>query len=167
MHLASLQMEDTMSIEQLKKQQVFEFLRPDQIDSLSDTAEFMKLKAGESVYRRGDKADYLYVMLSGEVVLRLRGANGFSIPIDELTESGSMFGACISPSIETCALTAQCEQDTELLKIEKSALKRLLDDDPRMGYAIQSRIAEIYFRRYVEAMRKLQVIVMNIPIELD
>jgi CRP-like cAMP-binding protein len=156
-----------MFSEQLKKHQVFGFLRPDQIDSLSNAAEVIKLKAGESVYNRGDKADSLYVVLSGEVALRLSGMDGVSILIDQLTEGGSMFGACISPSINTCILKAQCEQDTELLKIEKAVLKRLLDEDPRMGYAIQSKIAEIYFKRYVEAMRKLQAIVMNIPIQLD
>jgi hypothetical protein len=34
-----------------------------------------------------------------------------------------------------------------------------------MGYAIQSKISEIYFRRYVEAMNKLQAIIMNIPLQ--
>jgi CRP-like cAMP-binding protein len=153
-----------MMVRQFNKEQVFGFLRPDQIDSLSNKAEVIKLEAGQPAYRRGDSADFLYVVLRGEVTLRLSGKDGVSVLVDQLTKPGSMFGACISPSIETCVLTAQCEQDTELLKIEKSALKQLLDDDPRMGYAIQSRIAEIYFNRYVEAMRKLQAVVMNIPI---
>jgi CRP-like cAMP-binding protein len=156
-----------MNILQFNKEQVFEFLRPDQIDSLSDKAEVIKLEAGRSVYQRGDRAEFLYVVLSGEVALRLPGRDGINILVDQLTKPGSMFGACISPSIDTCVLTAQCEQNTELLKIEKSALKQLLEEDPRMGYAIQSRIAEIYFNRYVEAMRKLQAIVMNIPIQSD
>ena len=43
----------------------------------------------------------------------------------------------------------------------------LLDDDPRMGYAIQSKISQIYFKRYVEATNKLQAIVMNLPLEAD
>ena len=73
MYLAYVDVETTMTIEQLKKQQVFEFLRPDQIDSLSNTAEVIRLAAGQSVYRRGDKADYLYVILSGEVALRMGG----------------------------------------------------------------------------------------------
>jgi len=156
-----------MIIEQFKRKQLFEFLRPDQIDSLSNTAEVIKLKSGQSVYQKGDKADFLYVVLSGQVALRLPGMDGVSILIEQLTESGSMFGCCISPSIDSCVLTAQCEQDTEILKIEKSTLEKLLDDDPRMGYAIQSKIAEIYFNRYVETMRKLQAIVLNIPIESD
>ena len=59
----------------------------------------------------------------------------------------------------------QCTEDSELLKIGAVSLKRLLDDDPRMGYTIQSKISEIYFRRYIETMRKLQSIVMNIPLE--
>lgn len=44
-------------------------------------------------------------------------------------------------------------------------MRNLLDDDPRMGYAIQSNISEIYFNRYIETMKKLQSIVMNIPLE--
>ena len=48
-----------------------------------------------------------------------------------------------------------------------SVLKKLLEDDPRMGYAIQSKISEVYFKRYLDAMRKLQAIVMNIPFERE
>jgi CRP-like cAMP-binding protein len=157
-------MERLMNVRQFTKEQVFEFLRPDEIDSLSNRAEVIRLEAGQLVYQKGDRADFLYVVLRGAVALRLPGRDGVTVLIDQLTKPGSMFGACTSPSIETCVLTAQCEQDTELLRIEKSALKQLLDDDPRMGYAIQSKISEIYFKRYIETMRQLQAIIMNIPI---
>ena len=40
-----------------------------------------------------------------------------------------------------------------------------MDEDLMMGYALQTRISEIYFNRYIETMKKLQAIVMNIPIE--
>ena len=51
------------------------------------------------------------------------------------------------------------------LKIEASTLKKLLDDDLVMGYALQSMISRIYFTRYVETMNKLQAIVQSIPLE--
>ena len=53
----------------------------------------------------------------------------------------------------------------KLLKIKASTLKKLMDDDLVMGYAVQTAISQIYFKRYIETMNKLQAIVMNIPIE--
>jgi CRP-like cAMP-binding protein len=156
-----------MPVETLKREEVFEFLRPDQVDALSNAAEVLRLKAGEPVYYQGEQADSLYVMLSGEIALRLPGQAGVSILIDQLSERGAMFGSSLSFRIGTYALTAQCVEDSELLRVRTSVLKKLLDEDPRMGYAIQSKISEVYFKRYLEAMRKLQAIVMNIPLAQD
>jgi len=154
-----------MAVETLRKEEVFEFLRPEQMDALSSAAEVVRLKAGEAVYLRGQKADSLYVLLAGEVALKLPGKAGVSIVIDQLSEKGTMFGSSLSFRIGSYAATAQCMENTELLRLRTSVLKQLLDDDPRMGYALQSKISEIYFRRYLEAMRKLQAIVMNLPLE--
>ena len=46
-----------------------------------------------------------------------------------------------------------------------SALRGIMEEDPRIGYFIQSRISQIYFKRYIEIMKKLQAIIMNIPVE--
>ena len=40
-----------------------------------------------------------------------------------------------------------------------------MDQDLLMGYTIQTQISRIYFNRYIETMKKLQSIVMNLPIE--
>jgi CRP-like cAMP-binding protein len=106
------------------------------------------------------------VILEGQITLRLPGKGNVSIVIDQL-EKGAMFGSCVCLTRESYALTAQCTEPTELLKIETKVLKTLMDDDPMMGYATQSRISEIYFGRYIETMKKLQAIVMNIPVETD
>jgi CRP-like cAMP-binding protein len=155
-----------MAIERLKGQEIFSFLRPEQVDVLSDTAEVIKLKTGQVVYTKGEKADNFYVVLSGEVALRLPGRAGVRILIDELTD-GTMFGSCVCLDLDSYFCTAQCAKDSELLEIRTAALKQLLDDDPKMGYAIQSRISQIYFKRYMETMKKLQAIIMNIPIETE
>jgi CRP-like cAMP-binding protein len=155
-----------MALARLKREEVFDFLRPEQVNALSEGAEVVKFKAGDTVYEKGEKAKFFYIVLSGQVSLRLPGKGGVSILIDELTH-GSMFGSCISFAIDTYVLTAQCTERTELLKIRAAALKQLLDDDPRMGYAIQSRISQIYFERYVEAVKKLQAIISTLPFEAD
>jgi CRP-like cAMP-binding protein len=150
----------------LTAQEVFEFLHPDQVHAISETADKISCRAGETVYERGAKAEYFFTVLKGGVALRMPGKSGVSIVIEQLTK-GAMFGSCVCFSRDSYALTAQCTEDSELLKIKGSVLKRLMDDDLMMGYGLQTRISEIYFNRYVDTMNKLQAIVVNIPIESD
>jgi CRP-like cAMP-binding protein len=133
---------------------------------LSNAADVVEYKAGDTVYYRGKRAEHLYVVLEGEVSLRLPGKGGISIPID-LATPGVMFGACQCFEIETYATTAQCTQDSRLMKIRAEVLLHLMDKDLPMGYAIERHISHIYFERYLETMGKLQAIVMNLPIEAD
>jgi len=152
--------------EPVKAQDVFEFLRPEQVHSISDASERIRYKAGDTVYQKGAKGDYLYTILKGQVALRLPGKSGTNILIDQLIK-GAFFGSCVCFHRDTYALTAQCTEDSELLRIEGSALKELMEKDLMLGYYLQSKLSEIYFSRYIETMKKLQAIVMNIPIEPD
>lgn len=154
-----------MTVERLKRQDIFRLLRPEQVDLLSEAADATKFKAGEMIYSRGARADHFYIVLKGQVSLRLPGKReGLSVLIDELGE-GDMFGGCVSSALDTYVLNAQCTKKSEILVLSVSALKRIMDEDPRIGYIIQSGISKIYFRRYIEIMEKLQSIVMNIPVE--
>jgi CRP-like cAMP-binding protein len=153
-----------MLVEMLEQKHVFEFLTPRQINALSEASEVMKLKTGQAVYEKGEKADYFYVVLTGEVELRLPGKGSASILIDSVAK-GAMFGSCLFFSLSSYFCIAQCAKESELLRIHTAALKKILDDDPRMGYAVQSRISQIYFSRYMETMKKLQAVVLEMPTE--
>lgn len=150
--------------ERLIAQEVFGFLRPEQVHAISEASEKVMYKAGDIVYEKGAKADHFYTILDGEITLRLPGRGSVNIVIDQLNK-GAMFGSCVCFRSETYALTAQATEDSELLKIDSAALKGLMDNDLMMGYALATRLSEIYFGRYIETMEKLQAIVMNIPIE--
>ncbi len=152
--------------ERMGSQDVFGFLRPEQIDVLSDAADVVDYKEGDTVYYHGQKAAHMYVVLDGEVSLRLPGKGGISIPIDEAT-TGVIFGNCECFGIDTYSTTAQCTKNSKLMKLESAALRHLMDEDLLMGYVIQRRISQIYFNRYLETMRKLQAIVMNLPIDTE
>jgi CRP-like cAMP-binding protein len=153
-----------MAVERLDGHEVFQYLRPDQIRAISDAARAVEYRAGESVYEKGAKADYFFVVLDGQVSLRLPGKAGVSIQIDELTK-GAMFGSCVCFHLVNYSLTAQCTSDSRLLKIDSATLKELMDQDLLMGYTIQTQISRVYFTRYIETMKKLQSIVMNLPLE--
>ena len=153
-------------VESLNTQEVFQFLRPDQVKAISEASETIRCLAGETVYERGAKADHFFTILEGEVALRLPGRDNFSIIIDQLARK-AMFGACVCFNRDSYALTAQCVEDSVLLKTQNAVLKKLMDEDLMLGYRLQTRISEIYFNRYNETMKKLQSIVMNLPLEVD
>jgi CRP-like cAMP-binding protein len=121
-----------MARERLEGQGVFQFLRPEQIKAISDVAEVVTLRAGDTVYRKDARADFFYVVLDGQVSLRLPGQSGVSIQIDELTK-GAMFGSCVCFQLVNYSLNAQCTSDSKLLKIESATLKELMDGDLLMG----------------------------------
>ena len=143
-----------MPTTQLMSHDVFQYLRPDQINVISSAAEEITLDAGAFVFRSGEPAEDFFVLLEGQVRLRLPRPDGGSTLIDEVSE-GAVFGSCVCFQIDTYLLNAQCTQDSRLLQINAKTLKRLMDADLVMGYAVQSLISRVYFRRYVETMEKL------------
>lgn len=153
-----------MPATQLKSHEVFQFLRPEQVDAISSAAEEITLSTGTPVFLRGEPADYFYVVLKGQVTLYLPGPDGTRAVIDEVTQ-GAIFGSCVCFQIDTYMLDALGTKDSRLLKIKAKTLKKLLDEDLVMGYAIQTLVSRVYFKRYVETMRKLQAIVQSIPYE--
>jgi CRP-like cAMP-binding protein len=150
--------------ETLRSQDVFGQMLPEQVDAISNVSQPIQLKAGENVYQRGQQADSIYVVLEGQVTLRLPGKGGVAVPIDQVTRGG-MFGACMCFDIPEYSTTAQCTEDSRVMKIDAAALRRLMDEDHRIGFGIQRRMAAVYIHRYHDTMRKLQSIVMNLPIE--
>ena len=154
-----------MAVDRLERQEVFQFLRPDQVMKISDAATVVEFGAGETIYRQGEKAKFFYVVLDGQVGLRMPGKEGVSLQVDELTR-GAMFGSCVCFQLVDYSVTAQCTTDAKLLRLDAAKLKELMDEDLVMGYAIQTQISRIYFTRYLDTMKKLQSIVMNLPVEV-
>ncbi len=153
-----------MHFERLEGQEVFQFLRPEQVKAISDVAEVVEFQAGDTIYEKDSPAEFFYVVLEGQVSLRLPGQSGVSLQVDELTK-GAMFGSCVCFQLVDYALNAQCTTDARLLKIESATLKELMDGDLVLGYTIQTQISRIYFHRYIDTMKKLQSIVLNLPLE--
>jgi CRP-like cAMP-binding protein len=144
--------------------EVFRYLSPRQIDAISSAAEVITRAAGDTVYYMGTPATHVYVLLHGQVALRLPGREGVSLLIDQL-DAGALFGSCLCVDLDTYYLTAQCLTEVELMRVEAALLRRLMEEDLPMGFALQTHISKIYFKRYVDTMKKLQSIVMCMPLE--
>lgn len=155
-----------MATNQLLGHDLFHLLRPDQVQTISDMAERISCAAGETIFRRGEKAEYIFIVMAGQVALRLPGQAGVSLLIDQPAK-GAVFGSCVCFQLDSYTLTAQCIEDSELLKIQAEALKKVMSEDLAVGYAVQTLISRVYFQRYIDTMQKLQAILANIPVEAN
>jgi CRP-like cAMP-binding protein len=153
-----------MTTTQMVGHDLFQFLRPDQVHAISEASEEIVLKNGDRVFRRGDSAEFFFIVLEGQVALRLPSKVGVSLLIDEVSR-GEVFGSCICFQIDTYTLDARCTADSKLLKIRASTLKGLMDEDPVMGYALQTFISRVYFKRYIDTTQKLQAVFRTMPVE--
>lgn len=92
-----------------------------------------RLTAGEVLFRQGDKADALYLLLEGELKL---------VEIDKLQVCEQLFGEISFFSPEGArTLTAQCVTSCVVLSIEESVFKQLYFQNPRFAFQVSNLIA--------------------------
>jgi len=153
-----------MEVTEQQAQELFCFLRADKVAILNNSAEPVSFKAGDTVYEEGSPATYMYVVISGKVALLKPRDDSINVRVNEICK-GELFGVCVCLGVDAYTTTAQCSEDAWLLRIETDVLKRLMDEDCAMGYALQTQIARIYFGRYANTMQRLGAILTNVSIE--
>jgi CRP/FNR family cyclic AMP-dependent transcriptional regulator len=92
-----------------------------------------KKKAGELLFRQGDEAQHLYILVEGRVDFAEIGAS---------VGPGEMFGeiAFFAPERRR-TLTARCGTDCVLLSIDQSTVRQLYFQNPGFGFEIVGLIA--------------------------
>jgi CRP-like cAMP-binding protein len=152
-----------MAMEKLEKHELFRLLSPKDMGRLSNASGLVKLKEGDTVCSEGIPASHLFILIKGRVELRRATRGGPSFLVDDLIE-GSIFGVSALTGTDRYLLNAECVEDSEVLKIEGKVLRQILDENPVVGYATQRRISQIFFKRYVDAMERLETVVRAIPL---
>ena len=148
-------------MEKLEKHELFGLLSPADIGRLSNVSGLVKLKEGDKICSEGIPASHLFILIKGRVELRRPTRGGHSFLVDDLIE-GSIFGISSLTGTDRYLLNAECVKDSEVLKIEGKVLRQILDENPVVGYATQRRISQIFYKRYVDAMERLQTVVQAI-----
>ncbi len=146
-----------MPIEKLEKHEIFGLLNPTQIKRLSAVSGVSKLKEGDKIYSEGVPASHVFILLKGRVELKRPAKEKPGLPIDDITP-GNIFGVSSLMGIDRYLLSAECMEDSEVLRIESKVLRQVLDENPLVGYVLQQRLSKIFFKRYLYAMDWIQTL---------
>ena len=119
---------------------LFSGLTAEQLRLLAFGAESIRFPAGREIYREGAAADCAYVIVQGRVVL-YRDSNGEAIAVSRLGE-GAILGE-LALVAETKRLTyAAAETDVELIRLNRSLFRRILEEYPEAAAALHRRLTE-------------------------
>jgi CRP-like cAMP-binding protein len=146
----------------LKGHEFFRNLGMEEVEEVRGFSEQRTFEKEARIYAHAEKADRVYLLLEGSVLLRLPPRNGDTKLIIAKVEKGEFFG--ISPLLgsERYAVDALCAEKTEVLAIEAGSLQRMLAEDCVAGFVIMSEVAKAYFDRYTELLQKLQSVVSGL-----
>jgi len=134
----------------LRSSEMFHELTEDELDRLLPLCSIDFYRTGTEMFCEGDQCRNLQTLKSGKVALETELALSRSsterATIDVLS-AGSSF--CWSALMEphTLTSTGRCLEDTEIIAIDGSRLKALLDGNPQLGYKVASNLVKIVARR--------------------
>ena len=103
---------------------------------------------GATVYKAGDKADDIYIIVSGRIEHALEPSVNARRPVQTLGP-GDVFGwAALMDKFPHRLAAATAMEPTEIVRINGDELLRLLESDPDAGDVVMSRFATMITRDY-------------------
>ena len=148
----------------LKGHSLFSNFGIEEVNQISGFSEKKRYRKHDLVFEYGEKANYVFVLLQGSVLLQLPAKpEEFRIIISKVT-AGELFGLSSLLGSEHYILEAQCVELADILVIDAKKFRNLLETDSTAGFIIMNEVASTYFNRYVEILNRFQGIVTHIPL---
>lgn len=134
-----------------------EGMDPEMIYELAKHASLRQFKAGEYIFRQGEKAGHVYLLESGKVELELFSAPGGPLVVQSV-EAGQVLGwSWLIAPYDWC-FDARVVEPTELIELDATYLRELIDRDHHVGYEIMKRFVKVIAERlYAERLQLVNV----------
>lgn len=136
----------------IREVELFDRIPSHIIDEIAAFAVEEKHPLDHVLFRRGEDADYLYILEDGQVALTTPGEKQVTFPI---SETGAIFGwsALVEPRKYTA--TAECSMDSQVVKIDGERLLRVFENHPHEGLTVMRRLAGVVASRLIRTYQRL------------
>ena len=137
----------------LKRCEVFIGLGDDKLASIAElpSNKISQYLEGQVISAAGDKAEYIYILIDGKIMLNLLVQFEDGIQPQEITvdtvHKGSVFGWSALVQPYAFSRTSLCAEKSKVLAIKGAELIGLMDHDEKMGYEIMRSIASVIASR--------------------
>lgn len=118
----------------------FRELTPSQLERVAAVSEMQECEEGQQVYRIGEPAKTIYVLVRGMVRLAI-GFGGRNASAGDILRRGEVFGwAALTPSCNLRIATASCLTPCSFLAMNGAALLELMEQDHTLGYRLVTQL---------------------------
>ena len=132
--------EETTSSRILSQTIFFGQLTPSQIECVAALSTVQDCAEGQQLYRVGDPADAVYVLMHG-TVRQVIGFGGRNASIGDILRRGELFGwAALTPPRNVRIATACCLTPCRFLVIDGAGLIGLMERDHTLGYRLMTQL---------------------------
>ncbi len=119
---------------------LFAGFTPEQLSLLAFGAEAMRLAAGKKLFREDDDAHSAYIVTRGRIAL-FREHDGQHVELDT-AETGSVLGEMALIADTRRLTSAEAATDAEVLRINRSMFRRILEEYPETAETLRAQIIE-------------------------
>ena len=122
-------------------------LNQNQLDCLSSISMLHELEADEVLFKEGDREDYLYVLLEGQIVLEVEVPTRGQVPVFTAEILDIIGWSSMTPIVRQRTASARATQPCLLLGLNSKLLQQMCDEDHELGYIIMRRLANVVANR--------------------
>ena len=144
----------------LEEKEIFSLLTSKQIAEISDVAIIKDFEEGQIVYDQKETAKNLFILLEGEVSLRIPSKRDmsiekFSFEIEKINVHGELFGTNLLFGLKRYMTRARVIKPSKIMMIDAENFLQIIREN-RSEFVIMSYLAKVYFQRYINTMKELE-----------
>ena len=127
----------------LSNSRFFSGLSSAQLERVAALGEIREFGEGEQIYRTGEPARDMYVLVRGMVRMAV-GYGGRNASAGDVLRRGDVFGwAAVTPSCNLRLATASCIAPCTLLSLNGERLLALMEQDHTLGYRLMTQLSSL------------------------
>jgi signal transduction histidine kinase len=159
-----------VTIETLRQYELFEEFDTGELEEVAKLCHQVTCAEGEKVLLEGQAAERLFIVERGQLSLEKklqlgRGARARMAPLGYVGPGKTAgWSTLVPPHVYTS--TAVCVEPTQLLAFDGPGLRRLMEQNPRVGFKLMNLVAALIQNRYQNATATLSFFVSIISHEL-
>ncbi len=144
----------------IEKKEIFSLLTSNQIDELSEIAIIKDFGENQIIYDRKQEAKNLFILLEGEVSLRIPSNSDmsieyFSLEIDKILNQGELFGSNLLFGVKRYITRALTVKPSKIMVLDAKIFLDIIKEN-KSEFIVLSYLAKVYFQRYINAMKEFE-----------
>ena len=145
-------------VSELEKIPWFQKIKPEHLQKIAEMSHLRTIKAGEVLFREGEKEDCVYIVLEGRVGLEIYIPHRGRVRIYTV-EPMDIFGwSSVTPTSHQRTAGATVVLDGLIVGIDSAKLRDACEEDHDFGYIVMRRLLNVVSSRLL--VSRLQLIDM-------